>query len=117
MEESKIIDTKIKNLENKIHQNAPVNNQLINTILEKNKKIEELNNQITNKPNIVIDKKINIIESLTMNNIIITSRSEDNFINATQLCQDGCKLFADGAYMPACSKFSIWSGLIASEVY
>ena len=32
---------------------------------------------------------------LILNNIIITSRSEDNFINATQLCQAGGKLFAD----------------------
>jgi hypothetical protein len=43
-------------------------------------------------------KKEEIISStttLTLNNVIITSRSEDNYINATQLCQAGCKIFSD----------------------
>jgi len=41
----------------------------------------------------VISKQITSMESLTLNNIVITSRSEDNYINATQLCQAGDKKF------------------------
>jgi hypothetical protein len=73
------------------------NNQLINMISDKNKKIEELNKaqQLIQSPiQPIIEKQINTFESLTLNNIIITSRSEDNFINATQLCQAGGKKFS-----------------------
>jgi len=70
----------------------PINSQLINIISNKNKKIEELlNNQVENQQ--VISKQITSMESLTLNNIVITSRSEDNYINATQLCQAGDKKF------------------------
>jgi hypothetical protein len=63
-------------------------------ISDKNKKIEELNKaQQVIQP--IIEKQINTFESLTLNNIVITSRSEDNFINATQLCQAGDKKFND----------------------
>ena len=83
----------IDDIKNNIN-NPPINNQLINIISDKNKKIEELNKtQQIIQP--VIEKQINTFESLTLNNIVITSRSDDNFINATQLCQAGGKLFAD----------------------
>ena len=91
----------INDIKNNIN-NPPINNQLINIISDKNKKIEELHkNQLIIKPitepiiEPIIEKHINTFESLTLNNIVITSRSDDNFINATQLCQAGGKLFAD----------------------
>ena len=40
-----LLENKIKELENNI-KNLPINNQLINIISDKNKKIEELKNQI-----------------------------------------------------------------------
>ena len=89
--------TKIKkdidDIKNNIN-NPPINNQLINIISDKNKKIEELHNtkQIIQP---IIEKHIQTFESLTLNNIVIKSRSDDNFINATQLCQAGNKKFND----------------------
>ena len=86
---------KITNITNKQYEeiinklSLPVNNQLINIIEDKNKKIEEL--QLTNK--VVLNKEVKTTETLTLNNIIIISRSEDNYINATQLCQAGGKRF------------------------
>jgi cell division protein FtsB len=94
-EENEKLKEELKSIKNNIN-NLPINNQLINIISNKNKKIEELminNNQSTIQP--IIEKQINTFESLTLNNIVITSRSEDNFINATQLCQAGGKLFSD----------------------
>jgi hypothetical protein len=71
-----------------------INNHLIDIISDKNKKIEELiHNKVENQQNVPIETKS--IESLILNDIIITSRSEDNYINATQLCQAGCKKFND----------------------
>jgi hypothetical protein len=89
--------TKIKedidDIKNNIN-NPPINNQLINIISDKNKKIEELsNNSQIIQP--IIEKQIKTVESLTLNNIVITSRSDDSFINATQLCQAGGKQFND----------------------
>jgi len=86
----------IKKTVDDIKNNPAINNQLIDIISNKNKKIEELminNNQSTIQP--IIEKQINTFESLTLNNIVITSRNEDNFINATQLCQAGGKQFND----------------------
>jgi hypothetical protein len=73
--------------------NVPINNQLINIISDKNKKIEELSKNIQLNNQTIIEKQIKTFESLTLNNIVITSRSDDNFINATQLCQAGGKRF------------------------
>jgi len=97
-----LLENKIKELENNI-KDLPINNQLINIISDKNKKIEELKNQnlIENQQNIkevnktIIEKQIKTFESLTLNNIVITSRSDNNYINATQLCQAGGKQFND----------------------
>jgi len=88
---------KIKEDINKINNNGTVNKQLINNIIEKNRKIEELNNIITfNQLSqvSVIEEKV-VTRSLTLNDIVIISRSEDNYINATQLCQAGGKQFND----------------------
>jgi len=89
------LETVNKNLL-QMNNNIPVNTQLINSIIEKDKKIEELNNQLDNEnknlPITIIKEKINN-NSLIMNNIVILSRDEDNFINAHQLCQAGDKLF------------------------
>ena len=94
LKEQNINLTKIKEDINDIKNNPPINNQLINIISDKNKKIEELtNNSQIIQP--IIEKHIKTFESLTLNNIVITSRSDDNFINATQLCQAGGKQFND----------------------
>ena len=74
--------------------NVPINNQLINIISDKNKKIEELSKNIQLNNQTIIEKQIKTFESLTLNNIVITSKSDDNFINATQLCQAGGKKFS-----------------------
>jgi len=90
----------------KIDTNYPINNQLINIIVEKTKKIEELIEEkklltqnsieikLNNEP---ISNTITTIttNTITLNNIIITSRIEDNYINAIQLCNAGNKIFND----------------------
>jgi hypothetical protein len=87
----------IKNDINKLNKDLPVNNQLINMILEKDKKLQEL----LNNDNEIINKEIivNIQSSLVLNDINILSRLEDNYINATQLCQAGNKKFVDWYYL------------------
>jgi hypothetical protein len=75
-----------------------INNQLINIIVNKTKKIEQLKNIIEEKESVESKKEKEVIisstTSLTLNNIVIISRSEDNYINATQLCQAGGKKFS-----------------------
>ena len=41
------------------------------------------------------------VKSLTFNGIVIESRAGDNYINATQMCKAGCKLFADWSRLKA----------------
>jgi KilA-N domain/C2H2-type zinc finger len=98
----KLVDVVIENtkiIEDTVNNATPVNTQLINVIMEKNKKIEELSAQKTTndilptQPNNSIENK-KVPTTLTLNNIVIVSRNEDNFINATQLCQAGGKQFA-----------------------
>ena len=81
----------------KINNINPINEQLFNIIVRKDKKIEELQ---TNKINIIDANKEDNNEiikplSLILNNVIIQSRNEDHYINATQLCQAGGKNFND----------------------
>ena len=80
-----------------IMDNNIINNQLINIIMDKNKIIEELkNNQNGKLPNNeIIKEEIIVPESLILNDVVIISRTEDNYINATQLCQAGYKKFHD----------------------
>ena len=79
----------------------PINNQLINLIVDKTNTIQELKTKIDeNKSNnnslIEINNNIQSKQqSLKLNDVVVISRSEDNYINATQLCQAGDKLFAD----------------------
>ena len=86
--------------ENELLKNSvlPVTNQLINVIVDKNKTIEKQEEIIKNN-NHYVENDINnqIIEpgQLILNDIVIISRSEDGFVNATQLCQAGGKRFAD----------------------
>jgi hypothetical protein len=105
-EEKEILQLKISlnnidnEIDNIIEHEQPINNQLINIIVDKNKTIEELTTKINNNINNehIIDNKIlgkPVIEfhKLTLNDVIIVSRTEDNYINATQLCQAGGKQF------------------------
>ena len=75
----------------------PINNQLINIIVEKSKKIEALieENTLLIQNNIEGKKDETNNNSLLLNNISINSRKEDMYINAIQLCKAGDKLFND----------------------
>jgi hypothetical protein len=71
-----------------------INNQLINIIMDKNKVIEEMKTLEIN-PLEIIPKENKTESSLILNNVIILSRIEDNYVNATQLCLAGNKNFND----------------------
>ncbi len=87
-EKNKVLEETIKELKNQ----PSINNQLINLLVDKTKTIDDLKTKINeNKPN----NNIQPIQTLKLNNIDIISRCEDNYINATQLCQAGGKQFAD----------------------
>ena len=81
----------------KINESYPINNQLIDIIVDKSKAIEELKNKYEN------DKKVNDLSlvknkepsTLVLNDIVIIARPEDNFVNATELCRAGNKQFND----------------------
>ena len=76
----------------------PINEQLFNIIVKKDKKIEELNTNKNKLINIIDDEKEENnykLNTITLNNIVIQSRKEDNYINASQLCQAGNKNFSD----------------------
>ena len=97
-EPKSIIHDKQQTIETQTFENIePINNHLVNIILEKDKKINELNDLLSdNKSKIIIeDNKVVPISTLTLNNIVITSRICDNYINATLLCQAGNKRFND----------------------
>jgi hypothetical protein len=82
------------------NETYPINNQLINIIVEKSKIIEELKNKIDsnqNTENLELSNN-NIIKepepsTLILNDIVIIAREEDNYVNATQLCLAGNKKF------------------------
>jgi hypothetical protein len=98
------LEIKLKTNNNEIDDNSiveqPINNQLINIIVDKNKTIEELktkinNNNESNTDNKILGKPIIEFHKLILNDVIIVSRTEDNYINATQLCQASNKQFND----------------------
>ncbi len=95
-EENNKLKEQLKNnskIESKINKES-LNNHLIDIISDKNKKIEELiNNQSKVEIQQIIPNDIIPVESLTLNNIVITYRNEDKYINANQLCQAGSKKF------------------------
>ena len=109
------INKNIKKLEDNIPAKSSqlINNQLINVIIDKDKKLEELDNinkkfyednqidlfdndikKLKNKI-IICDDTINELDNnpinLILNNQIIQFREIDNYINATQLCKAGGK--------------------------
>ena len=95
----------IKMLETTIPTNTNINisNQYLEQIIQKDKVIEKLTK--TNNDKILIDEpennKLDNIEiedkpmTLILNNDVIECRQSDGYINATQLCKAGGKLFAD----------------------
>jgi hypothetical protein len=87
-EKNKVLEETIKELK----RQPSINNQLINLLVDKTKTIDDLKTKIDeNKHN----NNIQPIQILKLNNIDVISRCEDNYINATQLCQAGGKQFAD----------------------
>ena len=81
----------------KINETYPINNQLIDIIVDKSKAIEDLkskyeNNQNVNDLSLVKNKELS---KLVLNDIVIIARPEDNFVNATELCRAGNKQFND----------------------
>jgi hypothetical protein len=105
-EEINKIKRKIKfDKEKQNNDSKIVNDKLINIIINKDKKIEELKND---KPKNIISNLVNKFEddyesesdiensiNLTINNHIIMFRTTDKYINATQLCKAGNKKFND----------------------
>ena len=114
------INSNIKKLESSIpaNSNLEISNQLVNKIIEKEKKINELDNELNLINEMIghndkqkIQDKITIIDdticknninyninefnnkpiNLILNNQIIQFREIDNYINATQLCKAGGK--------------------------
>ena len=81
----------------KINENYPINNQLIDIIVDKSKAIEELKSKYENNQNIndLSRVKNKELSSLVLNDIVIIARPEDNFVNATELCRAGNKQFND----------------------
>ena len=74
-----------------------LNEQLINMINDKNKIIDELKNQTSNK---IFDKKTVINKSqLNINNININLCIENNYINALELCKSGNKELHDWLHL------------------
>jgi hypothetical protein len=86
-EKNKLLEETIKELKTQ----PSINNQLINLLVDKTKTIDDLKTKIDDNPN----NKIQPTQILKLNDIDIIYRSEDNYINATQLCQAGGKQFAD----------------------
>ena len=94
---------KLKKLENiiPIKQTKFINDKLLNIIINKDKKIEELKNKMNLiNNNISHDEKKyeltnNNSTNLIFNNQVIMYRESDKYINATQLCKAGNKKFND----------------------
>ena len=95
-EKNKSVETQTDNI-----LDLNINNKLINIILEKDKKLEILNKTIEEnnyKIDNTIEKSLNQNNFIILNDITITSRLKDNYINATLLCQAGGLNF-DNWYM------------------
>ena len=96
LKKSKIINKKLKSNIEIIKDNisifnsnvGPINNHLINLIIDKNKKLEELTTIITvNKP----EESSNNLEVIKNDTTDIISRKKDNYINASILCEKNNK--------------------------
>uniref|UniRef100_A0A6C0DAK0 KilA-N domain-containing protein n=1 Tax=viral metagenome TaxID=1070528 RepID=A0A6C0DAK0_9ZZZZ len=80
---------------NQIKESPPINNQLINIIIEKNKTIEELQNKIDDT-NIIKNNNLILNDiSLILNNTDIINITENNYINATQICNASKTNYSD----------------------
>ena len=90
------LNDKITNVTNNTN-NGTINTHLIDIIVDKSNTIIDLKNKNTKlKENKVTNNLIvanSIPTTLTLNDVVIVSRTEDNYINATQLCQAGNKKF------------------------
>jgi hypothetical protein len=132
------IETRLDLLTDNINKinNTPVTEHLVNMIVKQEKQIEEIKQTKEYKTN---NKNINIIDddnidnnvfndsynlikyiSITLNGVIIASRSEDNYINATQLCQAGNKKFNDWFLLDSTIEFikvlESESGIVLSQL-
>jgi hypothetical protein len=102
---NKKLNLKIDKCENELYKikissesnKTDINNQLIDLIVDKTNTIHDLKNKIDENKNVEIKQEEIITKktTLTLNDVVIISRSEDNYINATQLCQAGGKKFND----------------------
>ena len=94
-----------------------INNQLINIIIDKTKIIEKLKK--TSKP-LEIIKENRIEGKLILNDVVILSRVEDNYINATQLCTAGNKKFNDwvrlNSFVELINELECETGIPASQL-
>ena len=101
---SSIANNNCKTINNKDVFDNLLNNHLVDIIMDKNKalgdkdkayqELQTQNNNINSSSSTQLIQEVkvdDIIEppSLTVNNIVIISRIEDNYINATQLCKAG----------------------------
>ncbi len=75
--------------------NININNELIDIIIEKNKKLDELNNKMLDRIIHNSDSNCNNNYSITINETSILCRNTDNYINATSLCNATNKKFND----------------------
>jgi len=89
----------------------PVNNQLVNIIIDKVKTIEELTNKFNTSKMITEYKHVN--SSIIINDVVIDSRIEDNYINATQLCLACNKSFDEWVSLETSKQFI---GFLEKEV-
>jgi hypothetical protein len=118
-EELAIIKQETKETKEPIGSNITnnINNQLINIIIDKTKIIEKLKK--TSKP-LEIIKENRIEGKLILNDVIILSRVEDNYINATQLCKAGNKKFNDwvrlNSFVELINELECDTGIPASQL-
>ena len=119
-----------KTINNETINNETIPNQLINIIIDKTKKIEELNEIITinknddvrteNESDEIQNNSDDNNNSLIYNNIIINSRVKDNYINASKICQSGNKNFNDWQMLDSTNELinelAIESGINAKQL-
>jgi len=95
------INKNIKKLEEIIpyKESKLINDKLINIIVNKEKKIDELVNNKDQCKIVIVDENEKELNNkpndLIINNQVIVCREIDNYINATQLCKAGGKKFND----------------------
>ena len=96
----------LENEEIKNNINQPINNKLINIIIDKTKTIDDLKNKINDENSVI--KYNEIKNSLFLNNCKIIPRCPDNYINAIELCNIENKKFDDWYSLDTSKHFSEW---------